>query len=509
MEEKELRFYVDNPITADREELLGIVDTNGNFELQGEILQFQEIAMAFEHWRPLFVAPGAHVHFTFDARDESGTIQFARDLAHLNTELQLWDKAEKQFWIEEYRGKDYRDAIRIRFDLYKDLRKGAFKTHTDYFYELGGTRLSHLDEFRSVHPLSDTVYNFVKNGIFGSILNEWGRYKGTSVKDSLAYFHEKLVSRFPLGAVQLITGGIQIDLNNYSYALFRLESDNFFRKSHRDQLKYFLEEDAPQLTEDQKTKIQLILNQDPDKMLEEATMLRDLLYKEYPEFLTNKNMVSFNLNQFMVFDKYFERPAREILYTRILGGLLNEQALDHFDELWPVYKQKNQNKIFEQALWESYSSIKQRLASGESAAGIVLNDFPEEGITDMVGYLAEKYPNKVLYVDVWATWCGPCISQFPDSKKLKKRMTGEDVVFVYLSASSSNLKQWKDMISIKELQGEHYFMDEASYKAFLTAFDIRGIPRYLLIDKKGIVADENAARPRMAEKKIRKLLRAD
>ena len=101
-----------------------------------------------------------------------------------------------------------------------------------------------------------------------------------------------------------------------------------------------------------------------------------------------------------------------------------------------------------------------------------------------------------MYVDVWATWCGPCKAQIPFLKQLEEKYREEEIAFVSLSIDKlKNISKWKDMIVDKELEGIQIIADKAWRSKFVTDYIIEGIPRFILIDKDGNLMDPMAPRP--------------
>jgi thiol-disulfide isomerase/thioredoxin len=106
----------------------------------------------------------------------------------------------------------------------------------------------------------------------------------------------------------------------------------------------------------------------------------------------------------------------------------------------------------------------------------------------------QKYKGKIIYVDFWASWCGPCRSEMPNADALKNKLAGNDVVFLYLGYQDQKLN-W--LAARKELQikGEHYLLSTALIKEANAIFQITGIPHHAIIDKDGTILDKKAARP--------------
>jgi len=118
-----------------------------------------------------------------------------------------------------------------------------------------------------------------------------------------------------------------------------------------------------------------------------------------------------------------------------------------------------------------------------------------------------KYKGNVIYLDFWASWCGPCKAEMPNSAKLSKALAEEDVVFLYVS-TDKDAEAWEKMIRIMQLHGLHYRLGKNTRKAVFETFGIKYIPHYVLFDKEGTMIKNNMSRPSdpKTEKMIRGLL---
>ena len=108
--------------------------------------------------------------------------------------------------------------------------------------------------------------------------------------------------------------------------------------------------------------------------------------------------------------------------------------------------------------------------------------------------LIEKYKGKVVYIDFWATWCGPCKQEIPFSKILSDHFSGQDVVFLNLCCQSEK-KNWEAVIKSEQMTGNHYLLGSDEYNILSKLFNINGVPNYALIDKEGKIINKNAPRP--------------
>lgn len=107
---------------------------------------------------------------------------------------------------------------------------------------------------------------------------------------------------------------------------------------------------------------------------------------------------------------------------------------------------------------------------------------------NIVKQIIDENPGQVLYIDIWAPWCGPCIRQMPDSKKLSDYFSDQPVTFVYLNIGGTDL-QWKETINKYELSGIHLYLTDKEWQDVMKRFNARGIPYYLLFNKEGVMVD--------------------
>ncbi|WP_405291780.1 TlpA family protein disulfide reductase [Algibacter sp. Ld11] len=112
---------------------------------------------------------------------------------------------------------------------------------------------------------------------------------------------------------------------------------------------------------------------------------------------------------------------------------------------------------------------------------------------------------KYVFIDVWATWCGPCKYEIPYLEKLEKEYHNKNVAFISLSVDRKNAYDaWKEMIKNKNMGGIQLLADHDFKSKFIQDYKIRAIPRFILIDPQGNIISANAPKPSSAE--IRPLL---
>ena len=116
---------------------------------------------------------------------------------------------------------------------------------------------------------------------------------------------------------------------------------------------------------------------------------------------------------------------------------------------------------------------------------------------------ATKMKGKVVLVDFWATWCGPCIAELPDLKKTYAKYNNKGLEIIGISLDQSKDKLTK-FIAKEEIPWPQQFDGLGWENEFAVKYGIRGIPTMWLIDKQGNLVDKNARAT--LDSKIEKLL---
>ncbi|WP_118974088.1 TlpA family protein disulfide reductase [Taibaiella koreensis] len=108
---------------------------------------------------------------------------------------------------------------------------------------------------------------------------------------------------------------------------------------------------------------------------------------------------------------------------------------------------------------------------------------------------------KVVYLDFWASWCGPCKGEMPHAKKIKEHFQGKDVVFLYVSIDDKE-DAWKKGIETLGISGVH--TRTPGWKGDISAlYEIGSVPSYFLIDRKGNFAVAKTPRPSQSEELVK------
>lgn len=111
----------------------------------------------------------------------------------------------------------------------------------------------------------------------------------------------------------------------------------------------------------------------------------------------------------------------------------------------------------------------------------------------------QAFKGKKLYIDVWATWCGPCKAEFAHKEELKKLLVEKGYDILYISIDEPERDEaWKGMIKFYKLEGSHLRTNKDFTNDLVKIFDQGGnlsIPWYLIINEEGKIVNPKAKRP--------------
>ncbi len=103
---------------------------------------------------------------------------------------------------------------------------------------------------------------------------------------------------------------------------------------------------------------------------------------------------------------------------------------------------------------------------------------------------------KMLYVEIWATWCAPCIKEMPALKELINIYKDQNIAFVSISIDSEkDYNKWRAMVPKKDVGGIQLYADKGLDSDFMKAFGVGLIPRSILLDENGKIINSHAPRP--------------
>lgn len=218
-----------------------------------------------------------------------------------------------------------------------------------------------------------------------------------------------------------------------------------------------------------------------------------MMYPEYRDFINNSIVAQAfrtdgnRYQQFIDFvgSNVNDEKIREYVTNDYAYGQIYNSGVDGADALIDFYH-KN---VKDTKLTERFDKLCSQWALIKTG-----NPSPSFSCPDINGKMVSlaDLKGKYVYIDVWATWCGPCRGELPSLKKLEEDYAGKGIAFVSLSCDKDKAA-WEKMVKSGDMKGIQLHMGPQD--EFMNQYMINGIPRFILLDKEGKIIKADAPRP--------------
>ena len=201
-----------------------------------------------------------------------------------------------------------------------------------------------------------------------------------------------------------------------------------------------------------------------------------------------------SMHQMDLVESTFSNPKiHSTLYGTILTEYLSYEGIDGAAPLYDRYKAAAPADSKDRKKLDKMYSDWEKLASGMPAQEFSGQRL--DGSTVSIGDLK----GKTVYVDVWATWCGPCRAELPYLEAMQEEFKDNDQVVLMSISIDDDKKAWETMVTDKAMGGLQLFTEGAWSSDVIKRYQINGIPRFMIIGPDGNISDAQAPRPSSGE----------
>ncbi|SMO77854.1 TlpA family protein disulfide reductase [Solitalea koreensis] len=420
----------------------------------------------------LLVNPGDKVFVSMDAKNAENSLEFSGDGAQTNKVLTPFYRK-----FTEYVGVNMTVFQSCRKDssaaVFKKYRYNMLAEQTSFYNQF-------VKEYKTTPQFKQWAKYFLEYQCAADLMSyRWEHEPEIDPRSDYFDFFERFKLNNPEAAISTSYGEYLHDYGNHIMIKVILEGRNNAPAPDFHVLIDRVLDLAKNLSDEEKATLLKFRKNDSINLASKDTLIVKNVFEK------NKGLLTIS----PPFDALTKTSGylRDVLMANYLYHNIKNKQSDKIAYQMELFQKLVKDEKIKHKILAEYKAGLENLNHPSFAEGILKN-------------LIEKYKGKVIYIDFWATWCGPCREEMPNSNKLHHELKDKDVVFLYLGNQSEE-KKWKSLIAELNIQGEHYLLNNNEYNELAAKFKITGIPHYLLIDKQGRIRDEDAKFPGMPELK--------
>lgn len=185
----------------------------------------------------------------------------------------------------------------------------------------------------------------------------------------------------------------------------------------------------------------------------------------------------------------------EGLFTQLGATAKLYRGIKDFAPLTDAQKEemKSLPEACQQYLMAENDKLLAKIEANKKKSGFRVNEAGEVANEDLFASIISKFRGKVLLVDFWATWCGPCRMANKEMAPMKEELKDKDIVYVYITGETSPKGTWENMIP--DIHGEHFRVTDKQWAYLGNAMGIEGVPTYFVIDREGNIKYKSVGFP--------------
>lgn len=224
------------------------------------------------------------------------------------------------------------------------------------------------------------------------------------------------------------------------------------------------------------------------KYCDDYKILLSLYFEKQASLMAKSEGIADDLALLKTYAKIQEPSIKNsLLFAAANEGITYSNDLQEYYKVFMGASSSDEHKKIITGLYEELKKIGKGVSSPkfsnyENFAG---------GTTSL-----DDLKGKFVYIDVWATWCGPCKAEIPFLQKMESAYHAKNIAFVSISVDKAKSHdKWKEMVANGKMGGIQLFADNDFDSQFIKDYLINAIPRFILIDPQGKIISANAPRP--------------
>lgn len=491
--------YINNPVSDVQDSFWGDMDSEGNFEMEIPLTsQYQTVGiqtrdLAFVNTTFLATIGGTeefiydidrYAEFRYDK--PSKYMYFKGDNADINNSLVLMDRNLRSIDYEDvlsFRGSSAMEFKNHIYNLAKkveqnidnsnmtkaakeyakiDLRgnEGYFIGMADYFMEEAYRKAHNITDRRAPMPedykepeFTDEYAKFIQELNLNDFQMLYTNEYGLCINE-IGFLAHKMGNE---SNAEINLGILKQMMEKHNNDAIIVDYYNFFSKA--------VAAEPFQPTESENA----IIAKFREKYTEE---FRDIANKIEQE----KTYKLIGDSKGIVFDLLKSQPLLRVFESR---HVLNDMEMKAVEEIG--------NPVITEYAKQCNARIQAEIDAEKARGGYYQHQTNESEAEALLVDILKSHKGKVVYVDIWATWCGPCRLGIEAMKHHHEELAEKDVDFVYITDQSSPEEDYNNMIV--GMQGDHYRLSNEQMMKLKDKFHVTGIPHYLFINKKGEVSE--------------------
>lgn len=178
-----------------------------------------------------------------------------------------------------------------------------------------------------------------------------------------------------------------------------------------------------------------------------------------------------------------EAANRETYLAETKSYLVSKKAVELYDAIEAQDEMTNEKLLNMLPNTPKVSALGKLAASNTSVS---MYHAQHDSLNILLNAIKQEYPNKVIILDIWGTWCGPCLNDIKKSKQKIAELKANNIEVVYLCEGRNSSKAaWMEAVLKMEMTENQIYMSPSLSSQFITQFKVTGYPSHIFIDTDG------------------------